>query len=179
MDWSVWRGLGITSRVSPRFAHLLRNRNAAADRAELATAEEIRQASASDRIEMVGAILRSKAGILLGIDGQELETDRPLLELGLDSLMAVEMRNWIASQIEVSLPISALMRNAGLNQVTEAVCQAIGGQSPGESIAGESGTPQETISADQADALLDELPELADDQVAKLLTEMLREQKGG
>ncbi len=25
MDWSVWRGLGLTTRHSPRFAHLLRN----------------------------------------------------------------------------------------------------------------------------------------------------------
>ena len=26
IDWTLWRGLGITSRVSPRFSHLLRNR---------------------------------------------------------------------------------------------------------------------------------------------------------
>ncbi|MEM1068261.1 MAG: SDR family NAD(P)-dependent oxidoreductase [Planctomycetota bacterium] len=180
IDWSVWRGLGVSSRVSPRFAHLLKNRSTAMGNVELASAEEIHAAELPQRIELVGNILRSKAGMLLGIDGDEIECDRSLLELGLDSLMAVEMRNWVESQIKVNLPISSLMRSAGLDELTTMIAHAIGHDRV-ESVSPEErdvGDTDESISSERAEALLDELPELEDDQVSKLLSEMLRQQKG-
>ena len=177
IDWSVWRGLGITSRVSPRFAHLLKNRGVATTGdLTLASVGEIQAAEMPERMEMVGNILRSKAGILLGIDGDQIEQDRPLLELGLDSLMAVEMRNWIESQTGVNLPISSLMRSVGLEDLTAIVSQAVGGPDEASS---DSEDVQESMSAEQADALLEELPDLDDDQVSRLLGEMLRQQEGG
>ena len=172
MDWSLWRGLGITSRVSPRFAHLLRNRGSAAGGSsdELASAEEIRSADSATRLTMVSAILRQKAGALLGIDCEQIERNRPLLELGLDSLMAVEMRNWIESQIDINLPISALMRSASLDHLTESVCEIVVGDTC--TVADEA----PTISSGQADELLEELPDLSDNEVSDLLAKMLREQ---
>jgi acyl transferase domain-containing protein/NADP-dependent 3-hydroxy acid dehydrogenase YdfG/acyl carrier protein len=180
MDWSVWRGLGITSRVSPRFAHLIRNRaTGGSSRIELAGADELRSADPAQRSELVSAVLRSKAGLLLGIDGEEIERDRPLLELGLDSLMAVEMRNWIESQIEINLPISVLMRSAGLDQLTATVCELISGADGSSAQLPAVESEQDTITADEADSLLTELPELGDDQVAQLLSQMLRQQDNG
>ncbi len=181
MDWSVWRGLGITSRVSPRFAHLLRNRTIAAGsgKVHLASADEIRSANTADRFEMVGAILRSKAGTLLGMDADKIERDRPLLELGLDSLMAVEMRNWIESQIELNLPISVLMRSGGLDQLTQHVCENVSGPEDAAANNSDPESSDRAITAEQADTLLEELPELADDQVSKLLAQMLRQQEDG
>ena len=174
MDWSLWRGLGITSQVSPRFAHLLRNRSTGggSGKVEIANAEEIRAADAAKRTEMISLILRSKAGTLLGIDCNKIECSRPLLELGLDSLMAVEMRNWIESQIEINLPISALMRSAGLDQLTESVCQIVQG---GAGVVDTAEPAEDTISSQEADTLLDELPELSDDKVSELLAQMLKD----
>ena len=140
---------------------------------EIASASEIREADPKTRWEVVSRILRSKAGTLLGIDSDKIERNRPLLELGLDSLMAVEMRNWIESQIEINLPISALMRSAGLDQLTESVCEIVTG---GASNAGVEDSEPETISSDAAGELLDELPELSDDKVSELLSQMLRDQ---
>ena len=116
--------------------------------------------------------------MLLGIDAAEIERDRPLSELGLDSLMAVEMRNWIESQIEINLPISVLMRSGGLDQLTETVCGLITG-ADGLRQAPAAEPEPDTITADQADSLLEELPELGDDQVTQLLSQMLRQQDNG
>tara|TARA_R110002049_G_scaffold4601_6_gene32873 strand:+ start:59422 stop:66123 length:6702 start_codon:yes stop_codon:yes gene_type:complete len=180
MDWSLWRGLGITADVSPRFAHLLRHR-AAADSGEkrsLASGEEIRQADLETRVNLVGEVLRWKAGLLLGIDGDKMERDRSLLELGLDSLMAVEMRNWIESQIEINLPISALMRSASLDHLTMTVCKTIDEDT--SITEADSKTPaSELISDDDADSLLNQLPEMGDDEVSRLLGQLLRQQGDG
>ncbi len=180
MDWSLWRGLGITSDVSPRFAHLIRHHASAtaSEKREFASTQDIRDANEEQRILWVGEILRWKAGLLLGIDGDKIERGRPLLELGLDSLMAVEMRNWVESQITINLPISELMRSASLDHLTQTVCDIIGDDpspSTGTSMSG----PAEAISSGEAESLLDELPAMADDAVSRLLIQMLRQQSDG
>lgn len=187
MDWSLWRGLGITSRVSPRFAHLLKHQTAPEIDAQgrLASADEIRQASPEQRNQMIGDALRLKAGLLLGIDNATLPRDRPLLELGLDSLMAVEMRNWVESQIEISLPISALMRNATLDNLAESVCEIINAgnelsKQSSAAVAPNDESDHGTIPmlGENVDELLRQLPEMADQEVDRLLSQLLRQQGG-
>jgi len=179
IDWSLWRGLGITSRVSPRFAHLIRQVAPAKnqDKRTWVTATEIRQAPVEQQSALVCDLLSWKAGMLLGIDHTTLPRDRSLLELGLDSLMAVEMRNWIESQIEINLPISALMRSASLNHLTQNIAQIIDqSQVPGND---QPTRHDMTISGNQADVLLDQLPEMADEDVDQLLNQMLRQPHEG
>ena len=55
IDWTVWRGLGITNRVSPRFAHLLRSssKDDTGMQNQLASAEQLRTAAPSQRGAMV------------------------------------------------------------------------------------------------------------------------------
>ena len=179
MDWSLWRGLGITSNVSPRFAHLLRHRaGAASEKRELASATEIRGASEEQRVKSVGEMLRWKAGLLLGIDGDQIERGRPLLELGLDSLMAVEMRNWIESQIAINLPISTLMKSTSLDQLTQTLCEIIG-QAESTLDDSPSSIRTEMIPSNDAESLLNDLPAMSDDEVSRLLSQMLRQQDDG
>jgi len=129
MDWSLWRGLGITDRVPPKFAHLLRTRSGDEGPAEVSPAS-IRAAAPAERPPLVERLLRGKAAALLGIDAAEMEADRPLLELGLDSLMAVELRNWIENQIGVGLPISSLMRSAGVASLAGAIAAGMEAAEP-------------------------------------------------
>ena len=126
MDWTLWRGLGITDSVPPKFAHLLRARNGVAEGSAAVSPDSIRAAAPAERLAMVERFVRGKAAGLLGIDPAEMDADRPLLELGLDSLMAVEFRNWIENQLAVALPISALMRSAGVRSLAGTICDEIG-----------------------------------------------------
>lgn len=124
MDWSRWRGLGITDNVPPKFAHLLqaRSHESGSTQAVTITPETIRTAAAPVRRTMVETVVCDKAVGLLGIDPEQLERERPLLELGLDSLMAVELRNWIENRTGISLAISALMRSTGVTELVDMLC---------------------------------------------------------
>ena len=180
MDWTIWRGLGVTNRVSPRFAHLLRNRPAASETdAEHVTPDQLRSAPSAAWPGLVERMLRGKACGLLGIPAAQIEASVPLLELGLDSLMAVELRNWIESQIGASVPISTLMRGASLRGTTDTICNLLGAELPTAPDASLTMTnlpsTGSAISNQQAEMLLEQLAGLPDHQVSELLSQMMQE----
>ena len=135
MDWTLWRGLGITDNVPPKFAHLLRSATTTAEgeTPTVISPETLRAAAPAERRRLVEATVRAKTASLLGTDPATLEADRPLLELGLDSLMAVELRNWVDSQTGVNLPMAAVMRSGGVTAVTALICEAFGDDSAADS----------------------------------------------
>jgi NAD(P)-dependent dehydrogenase (short-subunit alcohol dehydrogenase family)/acyl carrier protein len=75
-----------------------------------APAARLRLAAAPrERREQIGALIRAQAGRLLGLDlARPLDPQRPLQELGLDSLMSIEMRNALGAALGVTLPATLL-----------------------------------------------------------------------
>ena len=187
MDWSLWRGLGISNRVSKRFAHLLEHSaEVGGDGSDLPSVAQLREAAPAKRQEMVDKLIRHKAGKLLGIPADQIQPDRALLEMGLDSLMAVEMRNWIENHMEIDLPIATLMRSGSLDEVSEAISGIIVEGNPGldsdterqqsDSSESEAGTTAAVTEA-EAESLLEQLPDMDADEVSQLLERVMREEK--
>jgi amino acid adenylation domain-containing protein len=126
VDWSRWRGLGVTGRVSPRFAHLLeQGERVGQEPSTLPTLAAVRAAEPGARAGLVDTLVRDKVARLLGASGDRLERDKPLINLGLDSLMAVELGNWLESELKVRLPIGSLMRSPSLASLTELLLEQI------------------------------------------------------
>ena len=63
--------------------------------------------------------LRGRLADVLKIDPAQVETDRPIDALGLDSLMAIELKNAIEADFGVSLPLASLLRGPTLDQLAE------------------------------------------------------------
>ncbi|GAB5402655.1 MAG: hypothetical protein Aurels2KO_08860 [Aureliella sp.] len=179
IDWRIWRGLGITDRVSPRFAHLLIHDDEVALGA-VASAANMRSAAPQARWTMVDRSLRGKVGSLLGIPADKISADRALLEMGLDSLMAVELRNWIEGHLEIGLPISVLMQGDSFDELVTHISHVIGGDDASGQTAGEADSAVVDSSEQESDTakrLLDELPEMDSEQVTDLLSQLLKEQE--
>jgi acyl carrier protein len=69
----------------------------------------------------------------MGLDpASTVDPDRPLRELGLDSLMAVELRNALAAGLGRSLPATLLFDYPSLDAIANHVIRTLGGApSPG------------------------------------------------
>lgn len=56
------------------------------------------------------------------IPEQEIQLFRPLSDYGIDSLVAVEMRNWVFKEFEAQVTILELLANEPLQSFSKKVC---------------------------------------------------------
>jgi acyl transferase domain-containing protein/NADPH:quinone reductase-like Zn-dependent oxidoreductase len=113
VDWVRWASMHPASATSPRFAaHIAAARgDTAADgvRAELAAMPQDR------RVEVLTYMLAEHAAGVLGIPAEAVDWYTPLPELGLDSLMAVELRARVGIALDVEISPLELTRSGGLS----------------------------------------------------------------
>ena len=91
---------------APRFRPVIPKDAASALLAEETLADLLGKIPAAEHIEVVTARIRDHAGRVLGTGGAQIDTAKPLSELGLDSLMAVELANNV--ERDLGRPISVM-----------------------------------------------------------------------
>jgi NADPH:quinone reductase-like Zn-dependent oxidoreductase/acyl carrier protein len=112
--------------------------------------------------------LRAEAVTLLGLGAAaKVDPVQPLRELGLDSLMSVELRNAIAELLDRNLPATFLFKYPTLDALTDFVVSEVG-DTPGET----SNAPAETAQT-SPDTAVEPVQDLSDEEARKLLMEEL------
>jgi myxalamid-type polyketide synthase MxaB len=80
----------------------------------------------SERDAGIRAILRAKVAQILRFDSaDDVEPDARFVELGLDSLAAVELKNALESAFRVPLPTSTLFDYPAIRSLTERISQLL------------------------------------------------------
>jgi acyl carrier protein len=62
-------------------------------------------------------LLVGRAAAVLNIDPALLAPERPLAELGMDSIVAVELSGWVGQRFEVTIPIAEWLRGPSLEEI--------------------------------------------------------------
>jgi len=123
VDWSKWRQSFRGSQESP----LMENIYAAEVEGPESSGtksdwrRQIESAAPNDRTDVIGQAVRDVVGSVLRVKPEGLRLDQPLTDLGLDSLMAVEIENSIESAIGVALPPASLMRARTIGQIANLI----------------------------------------------------------
>ena len=113
IDWDVLRMVYEARRARPLFAEMRshpRTASAAITSVKSAPADSevslhLKNASPARRRDILTAHLRSQTGSILGFDlSREIELDRGLFDMGMDSLMAVELKGRLERSLGVPLP---------------------------------------------------------------------------
>jgi acyl carrier protein len=207
MDWSRWQKLTASSmKVSPRFAPLAReaeqqNKDGGPSQEGIHIRKALLAAPPEQRKEVLLGFLREKVARVLGSSPDKIDLAKPLTDIGVDSLMAVELRNWIEGELRVSLPIAELMQGPSVDRLTEVLLTQLTSDAPApkrESTAdllkavreaqaknGPATTNGEAhhaadgtngVSGHQAAELLGRIDELSDKEVDTLLGTVLKEE---
>jgi len=87
---------------------------------------------------------RERVAVVLGLDPDKVDPDRPLLSLGLDSLSAMDLKVEIDAGLRTALPLSMLMEVSGIRELAEWASERLAGSPTGSS---EPAAPAETVPA--------------------------------
>ncbi|MBI1825736.1 MAG: SDR family NAD(P)-dependent oxidoreductase [Planctomycetes bacterium] len=113
VDWTkLAHTLGLTK--SPRFAHLVTQGIATEIEGSGFDREAILRADPSERLEILQNYLREQLARVLGTTQSRLDVNQSIMNLGMDSLMAVEMRNRIRTALDVDIPPTKFMEGISL-----------------------------------------------------------------
>jgi acyl carrier protein len=134
VDWAKWRqsfrGLQENPLLERIFASGVEIQEASGGTSDWRG--KIQSARPDERDAVVGQAVRDVVGSVLRVKPDSLRDDQPLTDLGLDSLMGVEIENLIESSIGVALPPASLMRARTIGQIASIISEYLGGGAAGK-----------------------------------------------
>ena len=84
----------------------------------------LRKAKTFDEVaEIICTALMAKTSALCNIPGEDISSAKPMSQYGMDSLIAVEMRNWIFREMDCTVPILELLANDPLLQLSAKIAK--------------------------------------------------------
>ncbi|KAL8831917.1 MAG: hypothetical protein Q9191_000596 [Dirinaria sp. TL-2023a] len=108
----------------PKFAHVLHKIQSLSASSSTSTegAIPVRQLlkAASSVASATGIIVEAlidKLASLLMLSKEDIESSKPVVAYGLDSLVAVEFRNWIARDLDARVPLMVIMNSASIEHL--------------------------------------------------------------
>jgi acyl transferase domain-containing protein/NADPH:quinone reductase-like Zn-dependent oxidoreductase/acyl carrier protein len=91
---------------------------------------KIESAAPAEKETVIAQAVREIVGSVLRVKPDTLRDDQPLTDLGLDSLMGVEIENSLEAAIGVALPPTSLMRARTIGQIATLIAGHIAGTAP-------------------------------------------------
>jgi hypothetical protein len=172
IDWRTFLGQFPAGSLPPLFAELARIEQAGGPAAQ-PTAEQLQflmdlaEAAPAQRRSLLLAHVREQVCKVLGLPpGQALDMHRGLMDLGMDSLMAVELRNRLQTSLRQPLPATLMFENPTVAVLAESLLTEV--LFPEEAAPSLAGSPPAAPSPMET-----ELEGLAEDEIAALLAERL------
>ncbi len=99
----------------------------AADRPEdAALREKLRGLDIPMRESLLAQFFSEQLAQIMGMDANSIDTKQPLNTLGLDSLMAIELKINIETRLKVTVPMAAFMESPSVSSLAKAVAKLLG-----------------------------------------------------
>jgi acyl carrier protein len=121
-DFRRWCEFYPQARTEPLFAGMRTVLDETSpDHRDTAVVQAIRAVAGLDRRQLIRDYLSESAAKILGFRNGQVSPERSLNSLGLDSLMALELRNAIELDLGVAMPVTSLLQGADLGKLAEIV----------------------------------------------------------
>jgi acyl carrier protein len=131
VDWAKWRTFFRGMQDNPLLGRIFAAIET--EQAGSATSDwrnRIQSAAPDQKQAVIAQAVREVVGSVLRVKPDTLRDDQPLTDLGLDSLMGVEIENSLEAAIGVALPPTSLMRARTIGQIATLMMTHLGGSAP-------------------------------------------------
>ena len=128
VDWGKWRQFFRSMQENPLFERIF-----AAIKSEdsVGTTNDWRSridaAAPAEKQAVISQAVREAVGSVLRVKPDSLRDDQPLTDLGLDSLMGVEIETSLEAAVGIALPPTSLMRARTIGQIAVLIAGHLGG----------------------------------------------------
>jgi NAD(P)-dependent dehydrogenase (short-subunit alcohol dehydrogenase family)/acyl carrier protein len=175
IDWAKWRQVFRSMQERPLLERIFSAIEGNDSPGKVSDYRQRIESAAPDEVEgIVGQAVRDAVASVLRVKPETLRDDQPLTDLGLDSLMGVEIENTLDASLGVSLPPASLTRARTIGQIITLIAESMGakrsGATPAKKTAARVEAPQ-TLSEEV------DLTALSDEEIAGLLGEDTTEEK--
>jgi len=129
VDWDEWGQFHARAARAPLLSQLLRapenahSEGVVAEGQDALSREAALAAAPQERLKLLTDYLTRQLARVLRTPVEELDVQTPLNHLGIDSLMAVELRNRVQNQLGVAIPVAKLLEEPSIAQLAELLAQ--------------------------------------------------------
>ncbi len=181
VNWNNYREFYPAGSASPLLSELAREEAEAPRPAggKSQMREAFLAAKPEERRKLLHSYLGGQVARVLGLSPSKLDVQQPLSHLGLDSLMAVELKNRIAVDLKVNVPVVKFLQGFSVDQAVTQVLDQLAAEvaNPAMPLATAITQQKEHLDQGNAEHMLANLGQLSDEKVDSLLTEMLADEK--
>ena len=129
VDWAKWRQFFRAMQENPLLERILSSVESQEGGGVTSDwRHKIESAAPEEREPIIAAAVREVVGSVLRVKPDSLRDDQPLTDLGLDSLMGVEIENSLEAATGVALPPASLMRARTIGQIATLIASHMGGK---------------------------------------------------
>lgn len=130
-NWKRWEKL-FSALSQPPFLRAVMGGDASESTSEAAqngfSLQTILSADETERAGLVEGFLIDQVSRVLGFSSDRLNIAESLSNLGMDSLMAVELKNRIEANLHLVIPMTQLLQGPSVNQLTTTLVEQLAGQ---------------------------------------------------
>jgi acyl transferase domain-containing protein/acyl carrier protein len=131
----------------------------------------ILEADPAERAQLLESYVSEQVARVLGLSPSQLDIQQPLTNLGLDSLMAVELKNRISADLGVNVPMVKFLQGFSVAQAATQLFEQMTAEADNPSAIRPVARTQISSAVDED--LLASIGELSEEQVNSMLTDML------
>jgi acyl transferase domain-containing protein/NADPH:quinone reductase-like Zn-dependent oxidoreductase/SAM-dependent methyltransferase/acyl carrier protein len=122
VDWAKWRQFFRSMQENPLLERIFASVESQENGGVTSDWRlKIESAAPKDREPIIAAAVRDVVGSVLRVKPDSLRDDQPLTDLGLDSLMGVEIENSLDATLGVALPPTSLLRARTIGQIASII----------------------------------------------------------
>jgi len=182
VDWALYRQFYPAGTESPLLSELAREEADKSPQAGHSTEKRntILAAEPAERLQLIQSHLTELVTRVLGLSASMLDIQQPLSNLGLDSLMAVELKNRIAIDLGVNVPMVTFLSGPSVEQAASQLLHLLTSETSASSVplASANGHFREQQGNGGVDEqLLENLDQYSDEEVNSLLTDLLAQEE--
>jgi len=118
MDWATWAQVEPVTSSSPRFAQLVKSSGESADTIDRELIEQLSALDIDQQHEMMALIISEQISSTLRIPVDNIDTHVSLVDLGMDSLLAVELQTGIRQRFGIELSTLELMKEDNVENLS-------------------------------------------------------------